>query len=487
MSIITAHEFIDAVIDPDSFSPWDHPPIDVGAKGLYLEQLRQAQRTSGVDESVITGRALLGGRPVALIVGEFNFLAGTIGRSSSHRIVTAIDRAADEGLPLIASPVSGGTRMQEGTLAFFQLVKISQALRVFRDAGLPYLVYVRHPMAGGPVVSWGSLGHVTFAQPDAMIGLLGPRVCEVLTGEKLPRQVQRAENLADHGIIDGVLELSEARPQLLKVLEVFASPSPTYPDAVDDVPPPSPDAWDCIKKVSDPQRPRLDHLIKQHAQNLIPLLGTGPSMSPGSLRVGLAKFPDFACMLIGHTCGEEERVVTFAELALIQRAVTIAGETRLPIVTFIDTPGIEITESSEEAGMARQIARTVDCLASVDTSVVSVILGAGTGVSALTLLPSDATVSSEYGYVIPLPAEAASEILYSTTDRAEEIAAAQGIRSVDLFEAGLIDRVVPEATSGGHGFSQRLLNAIATELERVSQQPTIELLAARQARYRAVS
>ncbi len=72
--------------------------------------------------------------------------------------------------------------MQEGTIAFLSMVKISAAVRAHRQAGLPYLVYLRHPTTGGVMASWGSLGHITVAEPGALLGFLGPRVYEALHG-----------------------------------------------------------------------------------------------------------------------------------------------------------------------------------------------------------------------------------------------------------------------------------------------------------------
>ena len=66
--------------------------------------------------------------------------------------------------------------MQEGTVAFLQMVKIAAAVTLHERAHLPYLVYLRHPTTGGVFASWGSLGHVTIAQPGALVGFLGPRV-----------------------------------------------------------------------------------------------------------------------------------------------------------------------------------------------------------------------------------------------------------------------------------------------------------------------
>ena len=77
--------------------------------------------------------------------------------------------------------------MQEGTVAFVQMVKISAAIAAHKTAGLPYLVYLRHPTTGGVMASWGSLGHVTVAEPGALVGFLGPRVYEALYGRQFPR------------------------------------------------------------------------------------------------------------------------------------------------------------------------------------------------------------------------------------------------------------------------------------------------------------
>ena len=148
-----------------------------------------------MDEAVLTGTGHLRSRQVAVIVSEFGFLAGSIGVAAGERLVRAVERATRERLPLVAAPASGGTRLQEGTVAFLQMVKVAAAIADHRSAGLPYLVYLRHPTTGGVLASWGSLGHVTAAEPGALIGFLGPRVYEALHGQPFPPGVQVAENL----------------------------------------------------------------------------------------------------------------------------------------------------------------------------------------------------------------------------------------------------------------------------------------------------
>ena len=104
-----------------------------------LAVARAAAERAGTDESILTGRARIQGHDVALIVGEFRFLGGSIGRDAGARIVTAVRRATRERLPLLAFPASGGTRMQEGTPAFMTMVDISAAVVAHKAAGLPYL------------------------------------------------------------------------------------------------------------------------------------------------------------------------------------------------------------------------------------------------------------------------------------------------------------------------------------------------------------
>src|SRR5689334_19108666 len=230
MSRIGAAELRDAALDPGSFRSWDGAPLDVGADATYARELEEARAKTGFDEAVLTGEGTIFGRRIAVVACEFDFLAGSIGVAAAERITAAIERATAENLPLVASPSSGGTRMQEGTVAFLQMVKIAAAVELHKRAHLPYLVYLRHPTTGGVFASWGSLGHVTAAEPGALIGFLGPRVYEHLYGEPFPKGVQVAENLHRNGVIDGVVPLEFLRSTLDRALRVVAdAPGAPHP------------------------------------------------------------------------------------------------------------------------------------------------------------------------------------------------------------------------------------------------------------------
>ena len=227
----SAIDLVETFLDPGSRRGWDQPVEITTTDPDYRADLERARERTGLDESVITGEGCVEGRRVAYVACEFRFLAGSIGVAAGERLVRAVERATAERLPLLAAPASGGTRMQEGTVAFLQMVKVAAAITDHKAAGLPYLVHVRHPTTGGVLASWGSLGHVTAAEPGALIGFMGPRVHEALYGEEFPAGVQVAENLMNHGLIDAVLPTSRLAEVAARVLRVLCG---------DDSPPPGP-------------------------------------------------------------------------------------------------------------------------------------------------------------------------------------------------------------------------------------------------------
>ncbi len=91
---LSAAELIDLVLDEDSWTSWDTAPDRSGISEEYAAELAAAQDRSGADESVLTGEGLMRGRRVAVLMGEFAFLAGSIGRAVG-RPAGGRDRARD--------------------------------------------------------------------------------------------------------------------------------------------------------------------------------------------------------------------------------------------------------------------------------------------------------------------------------------------------------------------------------------------------------
>lgn len=491
---LSARDLIASVVDAGSYVSWDRPPKRTGISAEYAAQLQAAQEKSGEDESVITGEALVRGRRVALIAGEFGFLAGSIGVAASRRLIAAIDRSTTEGLPLLASPTSGGTRMQEGTLAFVEMAKIAAAVARHRDAGLPYLVYLRHPTTGGTMASWGSLGHVTVAEPGALLGFLGPRVYEALYGESFPPDVQTSENLFAHGLIDGVLSPEEVPEIVERTLALVSAPTPhLVPDPLPTDPPdrlPDIDAWDSICRSRRPDRPGVRDLLRRAASEVIPLNGTGEGEADPGVLLALVSFDGAPCVLLGQDRSTQTELAPLGPggLRVARRGMRLAEELRLPLVTVIDTPGAALSVEAEEGGLAGEIARCLADLVTLTSPTLTVLLGQGCGGGALALLPADRVVAAQHAWLSPLPPEGASAIIHRTPDRAPEMARQQGVRSIDLLADGVVDRVVierPDAADEPDAFCQRLGAVLRHELGALGALTPESLREGRRQRYDA--
>jgi acetyl-CoA carboxylase carboxyl transferase subunit beta len=131
-----------------------------------------------------------------------------------EKITRAAERALAARSGLVIVSASGGARMQEGTLALMQMAKIVMALGRLADAGIPYISVLTDPTTGGVLASYGSLGDLILAEPKALIGFSGARVTDQTIGERLPAGFQRAEFVMEHGFVDQVVPRSQLKERI---------------------------------------------------------------------------------------------------------------------------------------------------------------------------------------------------------------------------------------------------------------------------------
>ncbi len=491
-----ARELVELVLDPGSFESWDAEPVPVAPRAdtaAYAAERAAAREASGMDESVLTGRGRVRGRPVVVVAGEFAFLAGSIGVAASERLVLAIERATALRLPLLAAPSSGGTRMQEGAMAFVQMIKITDAIVAHKRAGLPYLVYLRDPTTGGVFASWGSLGHVAAAESGARVGFLGPRVYQALYGRPFPPRVQTAENLVQRGILDAVVpadRLADLVDRVLGLLLDTRLPVAAGPSAAPAVDAPvAVDSWEAVVRSRHSGRPHVRQLLRAAASDVVTLNGTAAGERHPGLLLAFARFGSTSCVLLGQdrTGQEADRPLGPDALRQGRRGMRLAQELSLPLVTIIDTPGAALTVEAEEGGLAGEIARSLADLVALPAPTVAVLLGQGSGGGALALAAADRVLAAQHAWLSPLSPEGASSIVHRDTAHAAQMARLQGVGATALAEQGIVDVVVPEhpdAADEPEAFCRRLGAALERELVTLAQLDPAARSAARRARYR---
>ena len=521
-----AAERVALVADAGSFEEWDadvvsDDPLSFSDTRPYVERLAEAREATGLGEAVLTGRATLNGRSIVLVAGEFGFLGGSIGVATAERVARAFERATEQRLPLVALPASGGSRMQEGTLAVVGMAKLADAAGRLRAAGLPYVVCLTNPTMGGVLASWGSLGTVTFALPGAVTGFAGPRVVELLTGRALSSRVQRSETLLAQGLIDAVVEPASLRAAMGRVLAVAAgregeeAPAPAHSVRASAGPAAGPaaaplgahattpattasagaehrDAWASIQHVRNRRRPGSSALLDAVATDVTLLRGArdGHPDDPACF-AALARVAGFPAVVVAQRRRGDggPAVMGPSGYRKARRAMALTAELSLPLVTVVDTPGAELSEEAERGGLAGQIAGCLADMAALPVPTVAILLGEGGSGGALALLNADRVLAAEHASLGVIAPEGASAILYRDVDHAAELAATQGGASWQLQEAGIADALIPEpepAHEQPEKFLARAGAALAAALAEVTAADPSTRLAERHRRWRDI-
>jgi acyl-CoA carboxylase subunit beta len=476
---VNAVELLAALLTPGTFRSWDTDPVDVRPDLAYATDLAQAREKTGRDESVITGEGLVGRRRVAVAASEFGFLGGSIGVAAAERLTRSIERATTERLPMICLPASGGTRIQEGAVAFVQMVKITAAVVAHKSAHLPYLVYLRHPTTGGVFASWGSLGHLTLAEPGALIGFLGPRAHQALSGAQLPEGVQQAESLCAHGLVDTVVAPRDLAAFIESVLTAITAAPRRAPQPDPGVVAAATPAWESVLHTRRADRPRAVDLIRTAFTDVASL-----RPAPG-LILALARIGGYPCVLIAEE-GQGPPLGPGA-LRLARRGVRLAAGLSLPLICVIDTLGAELSAQAELDGLAGEIAGCLADLIAIPVPTIALLLGQGAGGAALALLPADRVLAAQHAWLAPLAPEGASAIVYRDTDRAPELAASQRIRAADLAADRIVDCVIAESSADPERFCRDLGHALHRAIEALANQDDDTRMAERLRRYRSLA
>lgn len=220
---LAARNRIDITFDQDSFTELDTNLTSLDPLGFpdYREKLSAAVAKTDSHDSMISGRALLDGRPVSVAIADFSFMGGSMGSVAGEKVARTLERAADEGVPAIVFCASGGARMQEGLLSLMQMAKTTAAAQRCSSRGVPFIAVFTDPTMAGVLASYASIADIILAEPKALVGFAGLRVSKQAGVGKVPDDFQTAEFANKHGMIDRIVprkEMSSTLAMLVRML-----------------------------------------------------------------------------------------------------------------------------------------------------------------------------------------------------------------------------------------------------------------------------
>ena len=216
--------------------------------------------------------------------------------------------------------------------------------------------------------------------------------------------------------------------------------------------------WQISQLARHPQRPYTNDYIKLMFDEFHELAGDRAYADDAAIVGGLARLDGQPVMVIGHQKGRDTKAKIRRNFGMPRpegyrkalRLMKMAERFRLPLLTFIDTPGAYPGIGAEERGQSEAIARNLLEMAELRIPVICSVIGEGGSGGALAIGVGDRTLMLEYGTYSVISPEGCASILWKSADKARDAAEALGLTAKRLLEHKLIDRIVPEPLGGAH-------------------------------------
>ncbi len=254
-------------------------------------------------------------------------------------------------------------------------------------------------------------------------------------------------------------------------------------------------AWQISQLARHPQRPYLLDYIDLIFTDFEELHGDRTFGDDPAMVGGLARLEGQPVVIIGQQKGRELKEKLQRNFGMprpegyrkAQRLMRMAERFKLPILTFIDTPGAYPGVDAEERGQSEAIARNLYMMTSLKTPIICTIIGEGGSGGALGIGIGDRLCILEYSTYSVISPEGCASILWKNADKAPEAAEAMNMTSRHLKDLDLIDIIIPEPLGGAHrnfkAMATNLRDVLLEQLNAITQLPLDELVENRYQRF----
>jgi len=216
--------------------------------------------------------------------------------------------------------------------------------------------------------------------------------------------------------------------------------------------------WQITKIARHPERPYTLDYVNQMFTHFVELHGDRHFADDLSIVGGLARFNGMPCMVLGQQKGRDTRERGLRNFGMSKpegyrkalRLMKLAEKFKLPVFTFVDTPGAYPGIDAEERGQSEAIGRNIFEMAQLEVPIITTIIGEGGSGGALAISVGDQVVMLQYAIYSVISPEGCASILWKTADRAQDAADALGITAHRLKALGLVDKIVNEPVGGAH-------------------------------------
>jgi acetyl-CoA carboxylase carboxyl transferase subunit alpha len=233
--------------------------------------------------------------------------------------------------------------------------------------------------------------------------------------------------------------------------------------------------WQKVQIARHPDRPRYLQYIAAIFSDFVPLAGDRLFGDDQSIVGGLANLNGQSVMVIGQEKGNDTESRVRHNFGMpkpegyrkAQRLMDIANRFKLPVITFIDTPGAYPGIEAEERGQAEAIAKSIEKCLTIEVPLIAIVIGEGSSGGAIAIATANSVVMLEHAIYAVISPEGCASILWRSATKAPEAAEAQKITAQDLFHLGIIDYIIPEPIGGAQRFPSQVMESVKRHIVTV--------------------
>jgi acetyl-CoA carboxylase carboxyl transferase subunit alpha len=236
--------------------------------------------------------------------------------------------------------------------------------------------------------------------------------------------------------------------------------------------------WQVTQIARHPQRPYTLDYIHEIFTDFEELHGDRAFADDLSMVGGLARFNGQSCMVIGHQKGRDTKERAARNFGMSRpegyrkalRLMKLAEKFKLPVFTFVDTPGAYPGIDAEERGQSEAIGRNIFEMAQLEVPIVTTIIGEGGSGGALAISVADQVLMLQFSVYSVISPEGCASILWKTAERAPDAAEALGITAHRLKALGLVDKIINEPLGGAHRDTRAMAVSVKRALSEALRQ-----------------
>ena len=186
----------------------------------YAKRAQKDTERTGLNDSVLTGYASIGGNRCILIILDFSFMGGNLGLISGEKISLAIDLAVSKKLPIVSIISSSGTRLEEGMISIMQMAKITLSMANAKKSNIPSISLLTNPCTGQAYATLATFSDIIMSEPGASVGLSPLKDLKHSSGS-VKFESRTSDSLVSRGLIDSIVNRNHQKEEISRIIDLL--------------------------------------------------------------------------------------------------------------------------------------------------------------------------------------------------------------------------------------------------------------------------